>query len=144
MGYDGGFTKIRMKMENQQQLDNYELNLRKPIYNTIGRDNFYKFEVSAVDLRYLNNDWAQTHCLRKVMDNSQIRNYERDDTKFTYITKETLKKYIVEVKKDYEEKLLEYGEDEENGWYKNDIELLEYLYNNFKWEEDTLVFSYSY
>ena len=144
MGYDGGFTKIRMKIENQQSLDNYWLKLRKSIYDVIGKDNFYKFEGSAVDLRYLDNNWAQTHCLQNVMGDSQIRNYECDDTHFTLITKDILEKYIVEVKKDYKEKLLEYGEDEENGWYKNDIELLEHLYNNFKWDDDTLVFSYSY
>lgn len=144
MGYDGGFTKIRMKIENQQSLDNYALNLRTPIFDTIGRDNFYKFEGSAVDLRFLDNNWTQTHCLQKVMNDSEIRNYECDDTQFTLITKDILEKYIVEVKKDYEEKLLEYGEDEENSWYKNDIELLEQLCSSFDWNNDTLVFSYSY
>lgn len=144
MGYDGGFTKIRMKIEDQQSLDNYELNLRKPIFNTIGKDNFYKFENSAVDLRFLDNDWTQVHCLRKVINNSEIRNYECDETQFTLITKDMLEKYLVEITKDYEEKLLEYGEDEENSWYKNDIKLLEQLYASFEWENDTLVFSYSY
>lgn len=144
MGYDGGFTKIRMKIEDQQSLDNYELNLRKPIFNTIGKDNFYKFENSAVDLRFLDNDWTQVHCLRKVINNSEIRNYECDETQFTLITKDMLEKYLVEITKDYEEKLLEYGEDEENSWYKNDIKLLEQLCASFEWENDTLVFSYSY
>ena len=39
MGYDGGFTKIRMKMRNQRDLDKYD-RLRNSIYNIIGRDNF--------------------------------------------------------------------------------------------------------
>ena len=31
MGYDGGFTKIRMKMRNQKDLDKYD-RLRNSIY----------------------------------------------------------------------------------------------------------------
>lgn len=144
MGYDGGFTKIRIKIETQEILDNYEKKLRTPLYNTLGKDNFFKFETVAINLRYLDNDWSQVHCLRNVIDYKDIRNYENDDTEFTLITKDILKKYIVEIKKDYNEKLLEYGYDEENKFYQKDIQDLEQLYNDFDWDNNTLVFSYSY
>lgn len=32
MGYDGGFTKVRMKMENQEQVEEYYSEVRKKNY----------------------------------------------------------------------------------------------------------------
>ena len=134
MGYDGGFTKIRMKMRNQKDLDKYD-RLRNSIYNIIGRDNFYKFENIAVDLPHLDNDWKQFEILKNTL-NKEIRNYEVDDNDFTLITKDELGQYISDLYGLLDEKELEL--------YKEDIILLKNLYNTFDWDNDTLVFSYSY
>ena len=134
MGYDGGFTKIRMKMRNQRDLDKYD-RLRNSIYNIIGRDNFYKFESMAVDLPHLDNDWKQFEILKNTL-NKEIRNYEVDDNDFTLITKDELGQYISDLYGLLDEKELEL--------YNEDIILLKNLYNTFDWDNDTLVFSYSY
>ena len=134
MGYDGGFTKIRMKMRNQKDLDKYD-RLRNSIYNIIGRDNFYKFENIAVDLPHLDNDWKQFEILKNTL-NKEIRNYEVDDNDFTLITKDELGQYISDLYGLLDEKELEL--------YNEDIILLKNLYNTFDWDNDTLVFSYSY
>ena len=134
MGYDGGFTKIRMKMRNQRDLDKYD-RLRNSIYNIIGRDNFYKFESIAVDLPHLDNDWKQFEILKNTL-NKEIRNYEVDDNDFTLITKDELEQYISNLYELLDEKELEL--------YNEDIILLKNLYNTFDWDNDTLVFSYSY
>lgn len=134
MGYDGGFTKIRMKMRNQRDLDKYD-RLRNSIYNIIGRDNFYKFESIAVDLPHLDNDWKQFEILKNTL-NKEIRNYEVDDNDFTLITKDELGQYISDLYGLLDEKELEL--------YNEDIILLKNLYNTFDWDNDTLVFSYSY
>ena len=134
MGYDGGFTKIRMKMRNQKDLDKYD-RLRNSIYNIIGRDNFYKFESIAVDLPHLDNDWKQFEILKNTL-NKEIRNYEVDDNDFTLITKDELGQYISDLYGLLDEKELEL--------YNEDIILLKNLYNTFDWDNDTLVFSYSY
>ena len=134
MGYDGGFIKIRMKMRNQRDLDKYD-RLRNSIYNIIGRDNFYKFESIAVDLPHLDNDWKQFEILKNTL-NKEIRNYEVDDNYFTLITKDELGQYISDLYGLLDEKELEL--------YNEDIILLKNLYNTFDWDNDTLVFSYSY
>lgn len=134
MGYDGGFTKIRMKMRNQKDLDKYD-RLRNSIYNIIGRDNFYKFENIAVDLPHLDNDWKQFEILNNTL-NKKIRNYETDDNDFTLITKDELERYISNLYELLDEKELEL--------YNKDIMLLKELYDTFDWDNDTLVFSYSY
>ena len=134
MGYDGGFTKIRMKMRNQKDLDKYD-RLRNSIYNIIGRDNFYKFENIAVDLPHLDNDWKQFEILKDTL-NKKIRNYETDDNDFTLITKDELERYISNLYELLDEKELEL--------YNKDIILLKELYDTFDWDNDTLVFSYSY
>ena len=134
MGYDGGFIKIRMKMRNQRDLDKYD-RLRNSIYNIIGRDNFYKFESIAVDLPHLDNDWKQFEILKNTL-NKKIRNYETDDNSFTLITKDELGQYISDLYGLLDEKELEL--------YNEDIILLKNLYNTFDWDNDTLVFSYSY
>ena len=134
MGYDGGFTKIRMKMRNQRDLDKYD-RLRNSIYNIIGRDNFYKFESIAVDLPHLDNDWKQFEILKDTL-NKKIRNYETDDNDFTLITKDELERYISNLYELLDEKELEL--------YNKDIMLLKELYDTFDWDNDTLVFSYSY
>ena len=134
MGYDGGFIKIRMKMRNQRDLDKYD-RLRNSIYNIIGRDNFYKFESIAVDLPHLDNDWKQFEILKNTL-NKEIRNYEVDDNDFTLITKDELEQYISNLYELLDEKELEL--------YNEDIILLKNLYNTFDWDNDTLVFSYSY
>lgn len=145
MGYDGGFSKIRMKMDNQLALDNYYTSLRGSIYDIVGRDNFYKFETLAVNLRYLDNTWEQFYALTEVMNEKDIKNYENDSCKFTLISKDVLSNYIVEVEKLYNKEIAAHGEDdEENKWLKNDITSLKELLSNFNWENDTLVFSYSY
>ena len=134
MGYDGGFTKIRMKMRNQRDLDKYD-RLRNSIYNIIGKDNFYKFESIAVNLPHLDNDWKQFEILKNTL-NKKIRNYETDDNSFTLITKDELGQYISDLYGLLDEKELEL--------YNEDIILLKNLYNTFDWDNDTLVFSYSY
>ena len=134
MGYDGGFTKIRMKMRNQRDLDKYD-RLRNSIYNIIGRDNFYKFESIAVDLPHLDNHCKQFEILKNTL-NKEIRNYEVDDNDFTLITKDELGQYISDLYGLLDEKELEL--------YNEDIILLKNLYNTFDWDNDTLVFSYSY
>ena len=134
MGYDGGFIKIRMKMRNQKDLDKYD-RLRNSIYNIIGRDNFYKFENIAVDLPHLDNDWKQFEILKDTL-NKKIRNYETDDNDFTLITKYELEQYISNLYELLDEKELEL--------YDKDIILLKELYDTFDWDNDTLVFSYSY
>ena len=134
MGYDGGFTKIRMKMRNQKDLDKYD-RLRNSIYNIIGRDNFYKFESMAVNLPHLDNDWKQFEILKNTL-NKEIRNYEVDDNDFTLITKDELERYISNLYELLDEKELEL--------YDKDIMLLKELYDRFDWDNDTLVFSYSY
>ena len=134
MGYDGGFIKIRMKMRNQRDLDKYD-RLRNSIYNIIGRDNFYKFESIAVNLPHLDNDWKQFKILKDTL-NKKIRNYETDNNDFTLITKEELGQYISNLYGLLDEKELEL--------YNEDIILLKNLYNTFDWDNDTLVFSYSY
>ena len=134
MGYDGGFIKIRMKMRNQRDLDKYD-RLRNSIYNIIGRDNFYKFESIAVNLPHLDNDWKQFEILKNTL-NKEIRNYEVDDNDFTLITKDELGQYISDLYGLLDEKELEL--------YNEDIILLKNLYNTFDWDNDTLVFSYSY
>ena len=132
MGYDGGFTKIRMKINNQNDLNKYELNLRHDIYDVIGMDNFYKFEDVAIDLPYLDNNWTQVKVLQKTIK-KDIKNYELDDTHFTLINQDILGQYISDL----------HGSDDREIYLK-DIKLLEKLYNEFDWENDTLVFSYSY
>lgn len=132
MGYDGGFTKIRMKINNQNDLNKYELNLRYDIYDVIGMDNFYKFEGIAIDLPYLDNNWTQVKVLQKTIK-KDIKNYELDDTHFTLINQDILGQYISDL----------HGSDDREIYLK-DIKLLEKLYNEFDWENDTLVFSYSY
>ena len=134
MGYDGGFIKIRMKMRNQKDLDKYD-RLRNSIYNIIGRDNFYKFESIAVNLPHLDNDWKQFETLKNTL-NKKIRNYETDDNDFTLITKDELGQYISDLYGLLDEKELEL--------YNKDIMLLKELYDTFDWDNDTLVFSYSY
>ena len=134
MGYDGGFIKIRMKMRNQKDLDKYD-RLRNSIYNIIGRDNFYKFENIAVDLPHLDNDWKQFEILKDTL-NKKIRNYETNDNDFTLITKDELEQYISNLYELLDEKELEL--------YNKDIMLLKELYDTFDWDNDTLVFSYSY
>lgn len=132
MGYDGGFTKIRMKINNQNDLNKYELNLRYDIYDVIGMNNFYKFEGTAIDLPYLDNNWTQVEVLQKTIK-KDIKNYELDDTHFTLINQDILGQYISDL----------HGSDDREIYLK-DIKLLEKLYNEFDWENDTLVFSYSY
>ena len=132
MGYDGGFTKIRMKMRNQRDLDKYD-RLRNSIYNIIGKDNFYKFESIAVNLPHLDNDWKQFEILKNTL-NKKIRNYETDDNSFTLITKDELGQYISDLYGLLDEKELEL--------YNEDIILLKNLYNTFDWDNDTLIFSY--
>ena len=134
MGYDGGFIKIRMKMRNQKDLDKYD-KLRDSIFNIIGRDNFYKFESIAVNLPHLDNDWKQFEILKNKL-NKKIRNYETDDNDFTLITKDELERYISNLYELLDEKELEL--------YNKDIILLKELYDTFDWDNDTLVFSYSY
>lgn len=134
MGYDGGFKKIRMKMRNQSDLDKYS-RLRNSIYNIIGSDNFYKFENIAVNLPLLDNDWKQLEILKNTL-NEEVRNYETDDNRFTLISKYELKQYISNLYKLLDEKELEL--------YDKDIMLLKDLYDTFDWDNDTLVFSYSY
>ena len=134
MGYDGGFKKIRMKMRNQSDLDKYS-RLRNSIYNIIGSDNFYKFENIAVNLPLLDNDWKQLEILKNTL-NEEVRNYETDDNHFTLISKYELKQYISNLYKLLDEKELEL--------YDKDIMLLKDLYDAFDWDNDTLVFSYSY
>lgn len=133
MEYEGGFTKIRMKMRNQNDLNKY-VNLRNRIYDCICEDNFYKFE-SSIDLPLLDNDWVQVIMLRQTLASMNKRVYNAYDTNgFTLITQEELEQYISDL----------YGflskEDVET--LKEDIKLLEELYNTFDWENDTLVFSY--
>ena len=134
MGYDGGFIKIRMKMRSQKDLDKYD-RLRNSIYNIIGKDNFYKFENIAVNLPHLDNDWKQLEILKNTL-NKKIRNYETDDNDFTLITKYELEQYISNLYELLDEKELEL--------YNKDIMLLKELYDTFDWDNDTLVFSYSY
>ena len=134
MGYDGGFIKIRMKMRSQKDLDKYD-RLRNSIYNIIGKDNFYKFESIAVNLPHLDNDWKQFKILKDTL-NKKIRNYETDNNDFTLITKYELKQYISNLYELLDEKELEL--------YNKDIMLLKELYDTFDWDNDTLVFSYSY
>lgn len=136
MGYDGGFHKVRMKLNNQDAVDNYEKKLRSSIYKIIGHDNFYKFEGLAIELPYLDNDWVQRRVLGRVIDDENIKNYETDDTHFTLITKDILCKYITELDKELKQN------HSEN--LSTDIKLLKDLYNTFDWNNDTLVFSYSY
>lgn len=145
MGYDGGFTKIGIRMENQLVVDDYEQNIREKLYDVIKEEAFHKFESPAVDLGYLDNSWTQVRCLRDVMGDNPIKDYDSDDNKYTLITKEILKEYISKVKIDYNENIIKYGEDdEENKMYLEDILSLENLYKNFDWDKNTLVFSYSY
>lgn len=131
MGYDGGFTKIRMKINSQEELNKYDSNLRYKIYKIIGSDNFYKFEGKVVDLSFLDNSWVQAKVMFKTIED--VKNYVIDDTHFTLITKDILGQYISNL----------HGE-EDNEIYFEDIKLLEDLYNSFDWINDTLVFSYSY
>ena len=133
MEYEGGFTKIRMKMRNQNDLNKY-VNLRNRIYDCIGEDNFYKFE-SGVNLPMLNNDWVQVKILRETLASMNKRVYNAYDTNgFTLITQEELGQYISDL----------YGflSKEDIKTLKEDIKSLEELYNTFDWENDTLVFSY--
>lgn len=133
MGYDGGFTKIRMKINTQEELNEYELKLRSPIYEIIGMDNFYKFENIAINLDYLDNSWVQAHIMFETMGDEKVKNYEIDDTHFTLITKDILGQYISNL----------HGQNNNEVYFK-DIKSLENLYNSFDWDNDTLVFSYSY
>ena len=126
MEYEGGFTKIRIKMRNQDDLNKY-VNLRNKIYDCIGEDNFYKFE-SSIDLPLLDNDWVQVIILRQTLASMNKRVYNAYDTNgFTLITQEELEQYISNLYKSL---------------LKEDIESLEELYDTFDWENDTLVFSY--
>ena len=133
MGYDGGFTKIRMKINTQEELNEYELKLRSPIYEIIGMDNFYKFENIAINLDYLDNSWVQAHVMFETMSDEKFKNYKIDDTHFTLITKDILGQYISNL----------HGQNNNKVYFK-DIKSLENLYNSFDWDNDTLVFSYSY
>lgn len=134
MGYDGGFSKIRMKMRNQNDLNKY-VNLRNKIYNCIGKDNFYKFE-SGIKLPILDNDWIQVKILRETLasTNKRVRN-AYDTNGFTLITQEELGQYISDL----------YGflSNEDVELFEEDIKLLKELYDTFDWENDSLVFSYS-
>lgn len=133
MGYDGGFTKIRMKMNTQEELDKYELKLRSSIYETISSDSFYRFESNAIDLDYLDNNWVQAEVMFKTIKDEKVKNYEADDGCFTLITKDMLRQYIFNL-----------HNQNNNDVYFKDIKALENLYNSFDWDNDTLVFSYSY
>lgn len=133
MEYEGGFTKIRIKMRNQDDLNKY-VNLRNKIYNCIGEDNFYKFE-SSIDLPLLDNDWVQVIILRQTLALIGKRVYNAYDTNcFTLITQKELKQYISNLYKSLSKENVK--------TLKEDIESLEKLYNTFDWENDTLVFSY--
>lgn len=147
MGYDSGFTKVRMKMENQEQVGKYFRQIRIKMYRIIGYDNFYKFETSAVELPLLDNDWTEALILSKVC---KLKNYEVDKCAFTYISKTTLKQYINELKliklsEHYDLNKMSY--EEINRLHDNifdDIRKLEELYNEFDWDNDTLLFDYTY
>lgn len=133
MEYEGGFTKIRMKMRNQTDLNKY-VNLRNKIYDCIGEDNFYKFE-SSIDLSLLDNDGVQVIILRQTLASMGKRVYNAYDTNcFTLIAQEELKQYISD--------LYRFLQKENIKTLKEDIESLVELYNTFDWENDTLVFSY--
>lgn len=144
MGYDGGFTKIKKKLNTQKELNLYELKDRYNLYKEMGDDKFYEFEGSAVDLAFLDNNWIQVKCLKKVMADKKINNYEVDKTHYTLITKDILNEYILEVKNWIENYIVEHGIIEKKAYYWNDILLLEKLYKDFDWDNNTLVFSYSY
>lgn len=133
MGYDGGFTKIRMKIDNQCDLEKYELKARSTIYDILGMDNFYAFEGIAIDLPFLDNNWIQANVMFKTMNEDNVKNYEIDDAHFTLITRDTLGQYISNL-----------HDNDDREIYLKDIKLLEKLYNEFDWGNDTLVFSYSY
>lgn len=133
MEYEGGFTKIRMKMRNQNDLNKY-VNLRNRIYDCIGEDNFYKFE-SSIDLPLLDNDCIQVTMLRQTLTSMGERVYNAYDTNsFTLITQKELKQYI--------SNLYRFLSKEDTKTLKEDIESLVELYNTFDWDNDTLVFSY--
>lgn len=133
MEYEGGFTKIRIKMRNQDDLNKY-VNLRSKIYDCIGEDNFFKFE-SNIDLPLLDNDWVQVIILRQTLALIGKRVYNAYDTNyFTLITQKELKQYISNLYKSLSKENVK--------TLKEDIESLEKLYNTFDWENDTLVFSY--
>lgn len=142
MGYDGGFTKIRMKINTQEDLINYEEKLRLPIYEIIGHDNFYKFEGLSVNLSYLDNNWLQMHSLSKVIKEEDLKDYDVDDSRFTLITKDILYKYINQLNRELYENFSD--EDIVSKELNEDIIKLKELYETFDWENDTLVFSYSY
>ena len=95
----------------------------------------------------LDNTWLQTKVLSEIQD---LNNYEMDKCDYTYISKSVLEKYIrvlkrvdlsfyYNVDKLSVEQLMEL-----NNEYTNDIKLLEKLYDEFDWDNDTLLFSYSY
>ena len=95
----------------------------------------------------LDNTWLQTKVLSEIQD---LNNYEMDKCDYTYISKSVLEKYIrvlkrvdlsfyYNVDKLSVEQLMEL-----NNKYTNDIKLLEKLYDEFDWDNDTLLFSYSY
>lgn len=142
MGYDGGFTKIRMKINTQEDLINYEEKLRLPIYEIIGEDNFYKFEGISVELSYLDNNWMQLHSLSKVIKEEDIKDYDVDDSRFTLITKDILYKYINQLNRELYENFS--NDNIISKELNEDIIKLKELYETFDWENDTLVFSYSY
>lgn len=95
----------------------------------------------------LDNTWLQTKVLSEIQD---LNNYEIDECDYTYISKSVLEKYIrvlkrVDLSFHYNvdklsvEQLIELSDE-----YTNDIKLLEKLYDEFDWDNDTLLFSYSY
>lgn len=142
MGYDGRFSKIRMKFENQDALINYEQKLRLSIYNAIGPKNFYKFEGTCVVLPYLDNNWLQREALSKVIKDEDIKDLDIDDCRFTLINKGILYKYINQLNKELLDKF--YDDITISQELNEDIVRLKELYESFDWDNDTLVFSYSY
>lgn len=155
MGYDGGFYKIRMKLNTQVQVRYYEMKLRKELskmFSIYNSDDFYDFENLAVELHFLDNDWTQVYGFNyspKLIE----KNFElEDDNYFTLITKETLKDYIEGLKiytrsDDFKKRYNISNNDSEKQLIKDvdeDIKLLEKLYKEFDWDNDTLLFSYSY
>lgn len=144
MGYDGAFTRICSKINNQEQLDYYGEKLRFPLYKVIGKEDFYKFEHKAINLEILDNSWLQVEFLNEILSEDKIRNYENDENKYTLITKDILKQYIIHCGKFLEDKLKKDENDESCKLLKNDIEILENLYESFNWDRHTLVFSYTY
>ena len=101
----------------------------KDEYLLIGWD-YHSQKAITIDVKQPTNN------VRIYDDIEEIRNYEVDDNDFTLITKDELGQYISDLYGLLDEKELEL--------YNEDIILLKNLYNTFDWDNDTLVFSYSY